>query len=278
VREVTEEERRDLVVVKLGSSLLRGPDGFVRAVEEIAHQLRNGRRVVAVVSARRGVTDALEREARAVASEPPDPLLLALLLRTGEEASAALMGLALQRAAVRVRVLIADELGLRTCGALDDAEPTDVDVSGLRVSLEAHDVVVVPGFVGRDAAGRPALLGRGGSDYTALYLASRLGAAEARLVKDVEGVFAVDPRITRAGVRAAGGAAWSRSEPPLPHATWAEVERIGNGVVQPKALRFAERVGLSFRVAAAGGRGTLVGPRRHPERRDGPGTAIKTAP
>ena len=241
-----------LSVLKFGSSLLGGSDGYGMAVQEIARELRAGRRVVAVVSARRGVTDALEREARDVAAETPDATLLALLLRTGEEASAAVLGLALGRAGARARVLTADELGLRTDGAPDDGEPTDVDVGGLRAALEAHEVLVVPGFVGRDGAGRPALLGRGGSDYTALYLASRLGAAEVRLVKDVDGVYAVDPGVARG----------SRAEAPVPleHATWAEVERVGNGVVQPKALRFAERVGLAFRVAAAGGRGTLVGP------------------
>jgi homoserine dehydrogenase len=256
----------ELTVLKFGSSLLAGLDGYGRALEEVLREIEAGRRVVAVVSARRGVTDALERDARAL-SAWPDSHLRALLLRTGEEASAALLGLALGRFGVRTRVLTADELGLRTLGAPDDGEPADVDVDALRGAVERHEAVVVPGFVGRDASGRPALLGRGGSDYTALFVASRLGASEVRLVKDVDGVFPSDPRRMLAdhGPDAPTGtrptAEPGRPPPALERVSWSEVERIGNGVVQPKALRFAERIGLPFRVAGVGGRGTLVGPR-----------------
>jgi homoserine dehydrogenase len=236
-----------VTVLKFGSSLLCGNEGFEHAVDEISRELARGHRVVAVVSAMKGTTDRLLSDARGL-SRKPAQRLLSVLLRTGEDASVALLGIALVQVDLNAHVLTAEELRLRTTGPLHDADPDGVDLDRLVSCLRAHDVIVVPGFAGTDREGHPSLLGRGGSDLTALYLGERLGAEEVRLVKDVDGVYPHDPN--------AGGVPCE----PLESTTWREVERIGNGVVQPKALHFAERCGLSFRVAAVAGAGTWVGP------------------
>ena len=233
-------------VLKFGSSLLGGVDGFLTVVEEVQRELARGHRVLVVVSAMKGTTDRLLDTARQL-SDPPARGLLSSLLKTGEDASVALLGIALTAAGEHAHVLTADQLRIGTRGPLDDAEPVSIDLVRLATCLRTHSVVVVPGFIGTDASGSPSLLGRGGSDLTALFLASQLGAEEVRLVKDVDGVFASDPRARSAPARA------------LVDATWSEVERVGNGVVQAKALRFAEERGLAFRVAAPAGSGTLVG-------------------
>lgn len=231
-----------VVVLKFGSSLLDGAAGYRVAVGEIRRSVQAGKRALVVVSARRGITDGLLRQARAVtehaAERRPgidDTSLVARLLRTGEEASAALLGLAVTDAGLRARVLGVDELGLITEGPEDDAEPVDVDVAAVRRTMARHDVTIVPGFAGRDVRGRPTILGRGGSDYTALSLGRAMGADEIRLVKDVDGVFVRDP--------GAGDLGEERGPPmrSLPAASWELVERLGGGVVQRKALRFAKR-------------------------------------
>lgn len=261
-RRVDGDTRGDgVVVLKFGSSLLDGAAGYRVAVGEIRRSVHAGKRALVVVSAKRGITDGLLRQARAVtehaAERRPgidDPSLVARLLRTGEEASAALLGLAVTDAGFRARVLGVDELGLITEGPEDDAEPVDVDVAAMRRTMARHDVTIVPGFAGRDVRGRPTILGRGGSDYTALFLGRAVGADEIRLVKDVDGVFARDP--------GAGDLGEERGPPPmrsLPSASWELVERLGGGVVQTKALRFAKQERLAFRVAAPGGVGTRVG-------------------
>lgn len=235
-----------LSVLKFGSSLLRDAEGFRIAAEEVGQDVARGRRVLAVVSAMRGTTDRLLGAATALGDPPP--ALLASLLRTGEDASVALLGMALTARGLLAHAVSADALDLRTSGSLDDAEPVDVDPRRLQAWLSAHHVVVVPGFIGRDDSGAPSILGRGGSDLTALFLARELGVREVRLIKDVHGVHPTDPKADGGGGE------------PLDKASWAQVRRLGNGVVQSKALRFAERSELRFRVAAPGGRGTLVGP------------------
>ncbi|QKK07161.1 MAG: hypothetical protein HND58_02625 [Planctomycetota bacterium] len=164
----------DLIVLKFGGSVLRD-ELHVRAVaEEVAGCVRRGSRVVAVVSALEGTTDALLAKAAAYSSSP-NPFATAQLLATGELASAALLGLALDSIGVRAETLDAAGAGFRTEGEPLDSSPVAVDLPGVVDALGRVRAVVVPGFVGRDERGRTTVLGRGGSDLTALFLAQRLG-------------------------------------------------------------------------------------------------------
>lgn len=242
----TEVTLPDLVVLKFGSSLLSGADGFATAAGVAAARAEEGRRVLVVCSARRGVTDALLAAAREVAPAPA-PWLLAELLATGEQASVALLALALRARGVEAAALDARALGLRTRGRPLDACPTSVDAGALGRAFTGARVVVVPGFVGVDVQGRSTVLGRGGSDLTALFLGHRLGSRECLLVKDVDGLFPEDPRIAPAG------RAFER-------ASWDDVRAFGAGVVQEKALRYARRHRYPFRIVAPYGTGTQVGP------------------
>ena len=182
-----------LRVLKFGSSVLVRPELYRRAAEEVRAEVASGCRVVAVVSAMGETTDGLLAAARAV-TDAPDDALLAALLGTGEEASVALLAVALDATGVSVSAFTRTTVPVRTRGPLQDADPVDVDTDRILSVLESVEVVVFPGFVGVDAAGTPSLLGRGGSDLTALFLGHALGAAEIRLVKDVDGISPGDPR------------------------------------------------------------------------------------
>ena len=235
-----------IVVFKFGSSILDGPGGFRDAAGEVLRAVEGGHRVVAVVSAMSGTTDALLSSASSLSYRPPDALV-SRLLATGETASVALLGIALAEAGLSSCPLDAQALGLRTSGPMLDAAPRDVSVGVLRGALDQCPVVVVPGFVGVHDSGELSLLGRGGSDLTALFLADRLGAVECRLLKDVDGIHTADPRRSSSTER-------------IERTTWCRALAIGGGVVQDKALRFAWGNGISFRVASLGGQGTVVGP------------------
>lgn len=233
-------------VVKFGSSVLAAPKEYRRVAGHVRDEVARGRKLITVVSAMGSTTDALLATAHAVAAEPPDALV-GTLLATGEEASVALLRIALTDVGVRSVGFTAGQLCVRTRGPLRDADPVAVDTGRIAAALARSDVIVVPGFVGVDVTtGVPSLLGRGGSDLTALFLGQAMGAVEVRLVKDVDGVFPGDPR-RNTGLT------------PLRTVSWDRVRCIGGGVVQDKALSFAARHRLGFRMAAMGGRGTWVG-------------------
>lgn len=229
--------RYPLTVLKFGSSVLRNDSDLPRAVHEIYRWVRGGHRVIAVVSAMHNATDQLLARAQSFGSGGGDHAVAALLA-TGEATSTALLSLALARAGVPAVAFDEVRLGLRTRGPILDAEPCGLDARAVLCALEKTPVVVAPGFVGRQQDGAISLLGRGGSDMSAVFLAQELQADHCRLIKDVDGVFEFDP--ARAGV----------SPRRYRTMTWAEAARVGDGVVQRKALNFAEQRGRSFEVAA----------------------------
>ena len=237
---------RPLTVLKFGGSVLRGEDDLAQAVHEVYRWARQGP-VVAVVSALHGETDGLIARAERLCPRP-QPAALAALLATGEQAAAALLALALDRAGLPAEVLDAARLGLRTRGDLFESEPVHLDAGVVGDALRSGTVAVVPGFLGRTGDGVTSLLGRGGSDYTALFLAHRLGAERCRLIKDTGGLYDRDPA-RHAGARRYAALSWS------------DALRLDGGVVQHRAVRFARAHRLGFEIGAwHAAQTTVVGP------------------
>jgi len=57
-----------------------------------------------------------------------------------------------------------------------------------------EQVLLTQGFIARDDAGETVLLGRGGSDTSAAYMAAKLGATRLEIWTDVPGMFTANPR------------------------------------------------------------------------------------
>ncbi|MBX3363857.1 MAG: hypothetical protein KF866_03745 [Phycisphaeraceae bacterium] len=222
-----------LIVLKFGGSVLLDEDRLRIAVHEIYRWKREGWQVVAVVSALVGRTDQLLEQARRW-HDSPDPFSVAALVAGGELESAALLGLHLDRAGIPAHVLTPAAVGLIARGHPLDATPIDLDVLRVQTALDRSGIVVVPGYIAIGTDGRTVVLGRGGSDLSALFLANRLGAACCRLIKDVDGLYEADP------VR--------HSPPPRRYAqaTFADALETDGSIVQHKAVRYAQDVAISF--------------------------------
>jgi homoserine dehydrogenase len=226
-------------VLKFGSSVLRSPRDLGAAVHEIYRELREARRVVAIVSAFGRMTDRLLESARRISDEPSEHAL-ALFVSTGELQAVASLAIALERAGVPSVAMDASRAGIAARGSPLDAQPCGLDVRAIERELDRGAVVVLPGFIGRDANGSACLFGRGGSDLSALFVARELGARTCRLLKDVDGVYDRDP--AAAGERARRFAELS----------FADARAIGGRIVQEKALRFAEDERVELEVGACG--------------------------
>ena len=166
-------------VLKFGSSVLRSPRDLSTAVHEIYRELREARRVVAIVSAFGRTTDRLFDSARRISDEPSEHAL-ALLVSTGELQAVASLAIALERAGVPAVAMDAARAGIAARGPLLDAGPCGLDVCSIERELDRGAVLVLPGFIGRDARGNACLFGRGGSPTPPRAAARRRSARAAR--------------------------------------------------------------------------------------------------
>ncbi len=241
-----------LLLLKFGGHALANPARVRLAARRLAAWRRRGAEVVAVVSAPAGYTDRLlgaaTRCSPATTSRELDRLLC-----TGEDRSAALLALALEGLDVPSRRLRGAEAGLRATGSFGAGQVTAVDPAPVRRLLNQGIVPVVAGFQAARADGESVTLGRGGSDLTAVVLATALGAMECHLIKDVNGVHAQDPRRSP-------HAAPLHS---LSHDELVHLAHSGARVIHAGAAAHAQRVALTLRVysyrAPLLGSGTRIG-------------------
>lgn len=229
-----------ICVLKFGSSVLRSEADLAGVVHGVYGEWRRGHRLIVVASAIGSTTDDLLAQARQLTAEP-DPRDLAKLLATGESSSAALLNLALRRAGIPSRLIAPEDIGLTTEGGHLDAHPIGLHSSAIEREFERAPVLVLPGFISRRTDGDLALLGRGGSDLTAIFVAGKLAplAAGTRcvLVKDVNGLFEWDPAET------------SQNTPRrFAQASYGDALELPGDVVQHKAIRMAREFGLHFEV------------------------------
>src|SRR4029077_2811236 len=218
--------------------VLRTNRDLPQVVHEIYQVWRKGDRVAVVVSAFGDTTDQLLHRATSICAEP-DEVVLASLLATGETTASALLALALQRAGIPAKVFDAAQAGLLTTGSVTDAELIALNTERLQLELQ-HFVIVLSGFVGRDGENRTTLLGRGGSDLTAAFVAQKI-CGRCVLVKDVDGLYVSDP-------------AKNLNRPArFREVTYETAGRIGSPLIQPKAIQFAAAHRLSLTVTCIGG-------------------------
>jgi len=124
------------------------------------------------------------------------PQVKAEILASGEGFSSRLMADLLRAQGQQARWSDTDVLPL----ANENYEDSLVDIEAATPLLEqafagGTRILILPGFYGRNASGRPQLLGRNGSDYSAAAIAAALGARKCEIWKDVDGFFTADPKI-----------------------------------------------------------------------------------
>lgn len=237
-----------LIVLKFGGSVLRTEGDLDAAAAEVYRWHREGWRVVAVASAYHGVTDRLAAEAERWSQGCESAR--AALVGAGEVRAACHLTLRLREAGLNSRYVPVSEAQLVAVGLPLSSRPRSVNRRRLHQLLTRHEVLVVPGFQALGPDGEPRLLGRGGSDLTALVLAEQLQAQRCRLVKDTHGLYESDPALP--------------GPPPrrFEAITWDDAAALGDQVLQPRALRYARRHQRPFDFAAPGRHGgTLVGAR-----------------
>jgi len=185
---------KKLVVMKFGGSSVADAQKIKHVAGRVIQKKKEGYRVVVVVSAPGDMTDDLIDMAHGV-TKSPAPREMDMLLSTGEQASIALLCMALHAKDYGAISLTGPQAGIYADNAHTRARITQVQPKKVLSELAKRRIVVVAGFQGINPNSDIATLGRGGSDLTAIALAAALKADLCEIYTDVEGVYTTDPRV-----------------------------------------------------------------------------------
>lgn len=241
-----------LIVQKYGGTSVGTVERIKSVASRIKRYVENGYSVVVVVSAMGKTTDQLIDLAKQI-TENPDRREMDMLLSTGEQISTALLAMALHNSGINAISYTGSQVKLITDGNFSNARIQSISTDRIKKSLEESKVVIVAGFQGIDQEENITTLGRGGSDTSAVALATVLGTRDCEIYTDVDGVFTADPRIVPN----------TKKLNEISYEEMLELARLGAGVLHSRSVEFAKKYTIRLHVRSSfnDDRGTIVMPR-----------------
>ncbi len=189
-----------LIVQKYGGTSLASESLVFNAAKKVVSDYKKGNNVIVVVSAQGDLTDRLIDRSKKINAEP-SKRELDVLMSAGEQVSAALMAMAIESLGCPVVSLLGWQAGIKCSSVYGNATILKIDTSRIQKELDKKNIIVVAGFQGINRYGDVVTLGRGGSDTSAVGIASTLNADRCKIYTDVEGVYTADPRYVKSAVK-----------------------------------------------------------------------------
>ena len=233
-----------LLVQKFGGTSVGSVDRIQAVAQKIAESKELGNELVIVVSAMGHTTDELTGLAQTISRNPPQREM-DMLLATGEQVSIALLSIALHELGVQAISMTGAQVGIVTESSHGRARILEVRTERIKTRLEEGYVVVVAGFQGTSLStvgtAEITTLGRGGSDTSAVALATALSAQACEIYTDVPGVLTTDPhKVTEAQLM-----------PTLSCDEMLELASLGAAVLHPRAVELARNYGVILKVRSS---------------------------
>ncbi|MCD6412727.1 MAG: aspartate kinase [Elusimicrobia bacterium] len=243
-------KNRKVIVLKFGGSSVANVEKIRFVAGKILSFKRKGFKPVVVVSAPGDMTDELVAEAERIAKNPlSHKRELDMLLSIGEQKTISLLAMALLEMKQKVISFTGHQLGIITDRNFTNARIRRVSTRKLFEALKRNYIVIVAGFQGKTEDGEITTLGRGGSDLTAVALASTLKVG-CKIFTDVPGIFTANPRLYKK----------AKKIDIMSFEEMLEMAGAGAGVMQARAVELAKNQDVSFEVAStfANRAGTFV--------------------
>ena len=233
-----------LFVHKYGGTSMGSTERIRNVAKRVAKWHRAGPQMVVVPSAMSGETNRLLGLAKELAPAKASAAYereLDMLASTGEQASSALLAIALQAEGLDSVSYAGWQVPIRTNNAYTKARIESIDDTRVRADLGAGKVVIVTGFQGMDEQGNITTLGRGGSDTSAVAVAAAMKAQECLIYTDVDGVYTTDPRVVPE----------ARRLKTVSFEEMLEMASLGSKVLQIRSVEFAGKYRVPLRVLSS---------------------------
>ena len=220
------------------------PERIKNVAKRVAKWARAGHQMVVVPSAMSGETNRLLGLAKELAPLKETSAYmreLDMLASTGEQASSALLAIALQSEGMDSVSYAGWQVPIRTDSAFTKARIEAIEDDKVRADLKAGRVVIITGFQGVDENKNITTLGRGGSDTSAVAVAAALKADECLIYTDVDGVYTTDPRVVPD----------ARRLKTVSFEEMLEMASLGSKVLQIRSVEFAGKYKVPLRVLSS---------------------------
>ena len=233
-----------LIVHKYGGTSMGSTERIRNVAKRVAKWHRAGHQMVVVPSAMSGETNRLLALAKELApGKPADAYYRELdqLAATGEQASSALLAIALQAEGMDAVSYSGWQVPIKTNSAYTKARIESIAEDKVKADLNAGKVVIITGFQGVDEGGNVTTLGRGGSDTSAVAVAAAIHAKECLIYTDVDGVYTTDPRVVPE----------ARRLERVSFEEMLEMASMGSKVLQIRSVEFAGKYRVPIRVLSS---------------------------
>lgn len=184
----------NIIVQKYGGTSVESRDKLQNICNRVLEYKDKNYKIVIVVSAQGNDTDKLLNEAYKYSSTP-SKRELDMLLSTGEIKTVSLLTMMLNDHGIKSIGLTGEQAGIISTSTYGEAKIKQIYEENILNHLKTNNVVVVAGFQAIDRFGNITTLGRGGSDLTAVAIASAINAEKCEIYSDIDGIFTADPKI-----------------------------------------------------------------------------------
>jgi aspartate kinase len=229
-----------IIVQKYGGTSVADVDRIHNVAERVAKNFDTGNDVVVVISAMAGTTDALIKLAGQI-TDSPERRELDVLLATGEQTTAALLAITLIKMGYQAHSLLGYQADVQTSCDYGNARIVDVGARRIKDLIKERNIVVVAGFQGCSTNGDITTLGRGGSDTTAVAVASALKADMCEIYTDVDGIYTADPNVCSAAKKLSA----------ISYDEMLEMSSLGAKVLQIRSVEFAKKYKVPVHVRSS---------------------------
>jgi len=231
---------KDTIVMKFGGTSVGSIDKINKVADKVIKCKSTGANVIVALSAMGSTTDDLIELAGKI-SKNPVKREMDMLLSTGEQVSIALLAIAIQEKGYESISLTGSQAGILTDKMYSNAKILSINNERIIKELRKGRIVIIAGFQGITLDGDISTLGRGGSDTTAVAIATTIGAKYCEIYTDVDGVFTTDPNIVSE----------SRKIKTLSYDEMLEMASSGAKVLHLRAVEFAKKHGVVLHVRSS---------------------------
>ena len=243
-----------IVVLKFGGTSVGTIDRIKKVAEIISSYVKQKYKVIVVSSAMSGVTNDLVKKSKEISSNFSDAEY-DVLVSSGEQVACSLIAGRLIYKGYKARSWLAWQIPIYTENNHKFSRINQINKTKLLRYLKSGGIPIITGFQGINKEERITTIGRGGSDASAIMLATFFKAKRCIIYTDVEGVYTTDPNKFKS----------AKKIKTISYEEMLEMASLGAKVMQPVSIQDARlnRIDIEVKSSFNKKSGTLITKRKN---------------